>query len=168
MDQQPKPKIGPFTATMMLIVAGFFDFLQFVISLLGFLPTVLTQVIAFFVTTPLSIFSYLVFTIWFFFLDVQFFNIKKPGQFFARMGGFIVENLPYLTAAPILTTSVLFTIVEANGINAFPANALPKFLLNATPVGRVAKKALNVKKKLPIRKPANDNTPQKEELKEVA
>ena len=143
-----KPKIGVLTASAMLLVAGFFDIFQFVETLLGFLPTIVTQVLVFITATPITIFAYLVFIIWFAFLNVHFFNIKKPGSFFARMGGLLLESLPFLTAMPILSTSVLFTLIEANGPKGFPASLVPKFLLKMTPAGKVIGKTLGA---------ANDN-----------
>lgn len=146
-----KPKVGVLTASVMLLIAGFFDLLQFVISMFGFLPTGVTQILAIIVALPITIFAYLVFIIWFAFLNVQFFNIKKPLSFLSRTGGILLEGLPFLTALPILSTSILFTLIEANGAKGFPASLVPKFLLNMTPAGKLVNKAL---------KGANDNTPQ--------
>jgi len=146
-----KPKVDVLTSSIMLLIAGFFDLFQFVISAFGFLPTGVTQVLAIVVSAPITIFAYMLFTIWFAFLNVSFFNIKKPGSFFARIGGLVAESLPFITSAPILTSSVLFTLVEANGAKGFPASIVPSFLLNMTPAGRLINKAV---------KGANDNTPQ--------
>ncbi len=139
-------------ASAMLLVAGFFDLFQLVETMLGFLPTVVTQVLVFVITTPVTIFAYMVFIIWFAFLNVQFFNIKKPMSFLSRTGGLLLEALPFLTAMPILSGSVLFTLIEANGSKGFPASLVPDFLLKATPAGKVVSK---------VAKAANDN--QKEE-----
>lgn len=144
--EENKPPIGNMTAGFMLLVAGFFDLIQFGISLLGFLPTVVTQILAITVTTPLTFFAYMVFTIWFGLLNVQFFRIKKPKAFFARLAGLLGEALPYVSSLPILSTSVLMTIVEANGPDKFPGNMLPKFLLSFTPAGRVVQATQKVGK----------------------
>jgi len=143
-----KPKVGVLTAGAMLLVAGFFDLFQLVETMLGFLPTIVTQILVFVITTPVTVFAYLVFIIWFAFLNVQFFNIKKPKKFLMRMGGFLLESLPFLTALPILSTSVLFALIEANGSKGFPGSFVPKFLLNMTPAGKVIGKTLTA---------ANDN-----------
>ncbi len=145
MDQ-PKPKVGVLTASAMLLVAGFFDLFQLVETMLGFLPTVVTQILVFVITTPVTIFAYMVFIIWFAFLNVQFFNIKKPGAFLARTGGLLLEALPFLTAMPILSASVLFTLIEANGPKGFPASLVPDFLLKATPAGKVVQTAKKISK----------------------
>tara|TARA_B100000508_G_scaffold60333_2_gene47454 strand:+ start:13212 stop:13685 length:474 start_codon:yes stop_codon:yes gene_type:complete len=152
-----KPKVGTLTAGAMLLVAGFFDLFQFIETMLGFLPTVVTQIFVLAVTTPVTIFAYMVFFFWFAFLGVPLFNIKKPMPFFARTGGFLIEMLPFLTALPILSGSVLFTLIEANGPKGFPASLVPKAFLKMTPAGKVVSK---------VAKAANDN--QKEEKQKRA
>jgi len=144
--EQDKPKVGAITASIMLIVAGFFDFLQFVISLLGLIPTGITQALAFTISTPLTVFAYMAFFFWFAFLNVSFFNMKKPMSFFGKIGGLVAESLPLLTAAPILSTAVLFTLIEANGAKGFPASLVPKFLLSMTPAGKVVQAAKKMSK----------------------
>lgn len=148
MEQAPKAKIGPLTAGMMLFVAAFFDALQFFVSLLGLIPVGFTQILVLVITTPITIVAYIAYIVWFAFLGAEFFSIKKPMRFFARAGGMLVEAVPYLSGFPILTANVLFSIVEANGPNAFPANMLPSFLLNFTPAGKVAKKVIKTTPKI--------------------
>jgi len=140
--EQDKPKVGTITASIMLVVAGFFDFIQFVITFFAFLPTGATQVLAFVVSTPITALAYLLFFFWFSFQNVSLFNMKKPMSFFARVGGLVAESFPFLTGAPILTATVLFTLIEANGAKGFPASLVPDFLLKMTPAGKIANKVL--------------------------
>lgn len=141
-----KPKVDVLTASAMLIVAGFFDLFQMVVTMFGFLPTIVTQILVFVVATPVAVFAYMVFFFWFAFLNVSFFNIKKPLSFLGKTGGILIEMLPFLTALPILSGAVFFTLVEANGAKGFPASLVPKFLLNMTPIGKVVQTAKKITK----------------------
>ncbi|MBL1434143.1 hypothetical protein COB87_001030 [Candidatus Wolfebacteria bacterium] len=141
-----KPKIGVLHSAAMLLVAGMFDLMQIVITMFGFLPTIVTQVLAFTVALPMAAFAYLLFLIWFAFLNVPFFNIKKPMSFLGKTGGLVVESLPFLTAIPILSANVLFTLIEANGTKGFPASLVPKVFLKATPMGKVVKTITKISK----------------------
>lgn len=155
MDPNNKAKIGPLTAGAMLITALLFDMLQFVATMFGLLPTLVTQALVLIISTPISIFAYLLFVIWFAFLGEAFFNIKKPASFFGRTGGMLLEAVPFLTALPVLSINVLFAIIQANGGKGFPASLVPKFLISITPVGKVTKKVLSA---------ANDNIKKKKDI----
>lgn len=156
MDQDNKAKIGPLTAGAMLITALLFDMLQLVATMFGLLPTVVTQVLVLLISTPITIFAYLLFVIWFAFLGEAFFNIKKPTSFFGRTGGMLLEAVPFLTALPVLSGNVLFAIIQANGGKGFPASLVPNFLISITPVGKITKTVLSA---------ANEN---KKEEKDIA
>ena len=137
-----EPKIGALTSVAMLSVSAFFDGAQALISSLGFLPTVVTQVLAILVALPLTIFAYLTFIIWFAFKDVRFLNIKKPKVFLARIGGFLAESLPYITLFPILSVSVIMTLISVNGRSGFPASLIPKSMIKSTTLGKALEKKL--------------------------
>lgn len=107
MDEKHTLRIGNFMGGALLCVALLFDLLQFLITLLAFIP-----VLPFIVTTFISLVSYVTFGIWFALLGVNYFNGKKASAkvltLLATLG---LELIPLISALPVIFAGVITMII---------------------------------------------------------
>lgn len=107
MDQNRKLRIGNFMGGALLAVALLFDLMQFLVTLLAFIP-----VLPFIVTTFISLVSYITFGIWFALLGVDYFNGKKASAkvltLLATLG---LELVPLISALPVIFAGVITMII---------------------------------------------------------
>lgn len=103
MDNEEISKI---TMWAMIAVALFFDGLQFGADLMNFIPFA-GFILAWVITSGISIFAFLTFFLWF-----QLQGIKFNSKIVATtVGAFFIELIPVLNALPAWTLSVVVTLL---------------------------------------------------------
>lgn len=95
-------KISKITIGMMVAVALFFDGIQFGADLLNFIPFV-GFILAWTITSGVSIFAWLTFFLWFKLKGVKF-DSKVVAT---TTGAFFIEMIPVLNALPAWTLSIV-------------------------------------------------------------
>jgi len=96
------------TAVFMITLAVIFDLIQFLVSLLHFIP-VIGNAVAFVGTTTITIVASMTFYIWFKINGVSFNTSKRIVSF---GGGILTEFIPILNALPAWTFSVVLVITS--------------------------------------------------------
>ncbi len=100
IGQNSKFKISKTTIILMIIVALFFDLIQFILSLM---------VIGFVVNWSISVFAWLTFFLWFKIKGVSFANPKRAGSL---LGGFLIELIPLVDMLPAWTGAIILVILS--------------------------------------------------------
>ena len=95
-------KISKITMWAMIVVALFFDGLQFGADLLNFIPFV-GFILAWTITSGVSIFAFLTFFLWFHLAGMKF-DSKIAAS---TVGAFFIELIPVLNALPAWTLSIV-------------------------------------------------------------
>lgn len=95
-------KVSKITMGMMIAVALFFDGVQFGADLLNFIPFV-GFILAWTITSGVSIFAWLTFFLWFKLKGVKFDSKVAT----TTVGAFFIELIPILNAFPAWTLSIV-------------------------------------------------------------
>lgn len=99
-------KIGRITAIAIIVVALFFDAIQFGATIFNFIPYV-GFILAFVITASVDIFAFLTFFLWFKLSGLKF-NAKIVSTL---VGALFIELMPFLSALPVWTLSVVITLL---------------------------------------------------------
>ena len=99
-------ELGNMTAGAMIIVALFFDGLQFGADLINFIPFV-GFILAWVITSGISLFAFMTFSLWFRLLEIKF-NTKIVAT---TAGAFFIELIPVLNALPAWTLSIVLIML---------------------------------------------------------
>jgi hypothetical protein len=92
-------QIKGMTLVFMLVVAGFYDLIQFLISFIPILGQVISMLI--------SVFAFLTFYLWF---KTYGMNFMTPKRALTMGGGFLVELIPILDMLPAWTATVIILV----------------------------------------------------------
>jgi len=92
-------KIGDTTLVFMLIIAGFYDLIQFLISFIPVLGEILSMLI--------SIFAFMTFYVWFKMYGMNFMTPKRAAT---MGGGFLIELIPVVDMLPAWTCAVVILV----------------------------------------------------------
>ena len=106
-----KPRIGGFTAGLLITFALLCDVLQFLFSFFHVIPWI-GNAVAFVVVLFITIVSYVVLGLWFALLRINYFTGKRAAlKVLTMLATFSIELIPLLDSLPAMTAGVLTMVI---------------------------------------------------------
>lgn len=150
-EARTKPRVGNFSAGLLICIAVFFDVVQFLLSFLHVVP-VAGNALAFVLVLFVTVIAYISLGLWFAMLGVNYFTGKRAAlKVLTVLASLGIELIPLVDALPAITAGTVVMVLvsrleDATGLKAKQmtsanlgakrAQTLAALASTATPLGR--------------------------------